>query len=71
MLGPLLFICYISDVVTALSSDSDVNMFADDIALYRTIKTSADYIHLQSDINSICISCTQRNCFNSILPSAN
>jgi len=59
VLGPLLFICYINDVATAISSDSDVNMFADDIALYRIIKTPADYTHLQSDINSIC-SCMQR-----------
>jgi len=59
VLGPLLFICYTNDVATAISSDSDVNMFADDIALYCIIKTPADYTHLQSDINSIC-SCIQQ-----------
>jgi len=59
VLGPLLFIRHINDVATAISSDSDVNMFADDIALYRIIKTPADYTHLQSDINSIC-SCMHR-----------
>jgi len=52
VLGPLLFICYINDVTIAISSDNDVNMFADDIALYCTIKTPADYTHLQSVINS-------------------
>ena len=53
VLGPLLFICYINDIATAISSDSEINMFADDIALYRVIKTRMDYVHLQNDINSI------------------
>jgi len=43
VLGPLLFISYINDVATAISSDSDVNMFAEDIALYHVIR--AYYIH--------------------------
>ena len=34
-LDPLLFICYINDIATAISSDSEINMFADDIALYH------------------------------------
>ena len=53
VLGPLLFICYINDIATAISSDSEINMFADDIALYCVIKTRMDYVHLQNDINSI------------------
>ena len=32
VLGLLLFFGYINDVATAISSDSDVNTFADDIA---------------------------------------
>ena len=31
VLGPLLFILYINDVATAVSTESEVNMFADDI----------------------------------------
>lgn len=50
VLGPLL---YINDVTTAVSTESEVNMFADDVALYRVIKSSIDYSHLQNDINSI------------------
>ena len=42
VLGPLLFICYINDIATAISSDSEINMFADDITLYRVIKTRMD-----------------------------
>ena len=50
VLGPL-FIFYINDIATAISADSD--MSADDITLYRVIKTRMDYVHLQNDINSI------------------
>ena len=53
VLGPLLFITYINNVDAVISPNSDVNMFADDIALYRVIKTTADYNHLQQDIDSI------------------
>ena len=52
VLGPLLFILYINDVATAVSTESEVNMFTD-VALYRVIKSSIDYSHLQNDINSI------------------
>ena len=60
VLGQLLFIIiYINDVATVISSGSDANMFADDTALYRIIKTSSDYVHLQEDIDSVsnCIHC--------------
>ena len=53
VLGPLLFIMYINDVATIISPESEINMFADDIALYRVIKTSVDYIALQGDVDSI------------------
>ena len=35
------------------ASDSDLNLFADDIVLYRVIKNPADFDQLQSDINSV------------------
>ena len=53
VLGPLLFISYINDVTSVISSDSDLNLFADDIVLYRVIKNPADFDQLQSDINSV------------------
>ena len=53
VLGPLFFIIYINDIATSISPNSDANMFANDIALYRVIKTSSDYIRLQEDINSV------------------
>ena len=49
VLGPLLFVSYINDVAAAVSSGSNVNMFTDDIALYRVIKTRDDYVYLQED----------------------
>ena len=53
VLGPLLYIIYINDTAASISPNSDANMFADDIALYRIIKTSSDYVRLQEDINSV------------------
>ena len=47
VLGPLLFIIYINDIATSISPNSDANMFADDIVLYRVIKISFDYVRLQ------------------------
>ena len=55
VLDPLWFVSYINDVATAISSDSDVNMFANDIALYHVIRTRTDYIYLQEDAVSTCI----------------
>ena len=52
VLGPLLFITYINDIAALVSEGSKINMFADDIALYRIIKSPLDYM-LQKDINAI------------------
>ena len=58
VLGPLLFICYINDVPLTISGGSEINLFTDDIVLYRIIKAPIDYDHLQHDIDSIssCVS---------------
>ena len=53
VLGPLLFIIYIDDVTSRISSTSTISLFADDIALYRTIRSPADYVVLQADITAI------------------
>ena len=47
------YLIYINDVATVVSPRSEINMFADDIALYRIIKTPLDYRALQDDVNSI------------------
>ena len=53
VLGPLLFIIYINDVLNQILPDSNINLFADDIALYRTINSPDDYVRLQDDIRSV------------------
>ena len=55
VLGPLLFVIYINDVANCISGGSKINLFADDIALYRIITNHDDYSVLQSDVNSIVI----------------
>ena len=53
ILGPLLFIIYIDDVVTRISSSSSISLYADDIALYCSITSPTDYAVLQADISAI------------------
>ena len=53
VLGPLLFSIYLNDVAECISGSSKINLFADDIALYRTITSPDDYLALQSDVNAI------------------
>ena len=42
VLGPILFLCYIDDLPSSVSSD--VRLFADDCLLYQPIRTKADKI---------------------------
>ena len=55
VLGPLLFLIFIDDVVTQVSPGSQLSLFADDMALYRSIRSSIDYSILQHDISSIAL----------------
>ena len=52
VLGPLLFIIYNNDV-GQISGGSKLNLFADDIALYRIINSADDYERLQDDIHAV------------------
>ena len=54
MLGPLLFLVYIDDVSDVLLSDgSTLNIYADDMLLYKPVKSIEDIHHLQMDIDRI------------------
>ena len=54
VLGPLLFFIYIDDITTlALSESSKLSLYADDMLLYKTISSTADYAELQQDIDLI------------------
>ncbi len=53
VLGPLLFIIYVDGVETVTLPDGTVVMFADDMVLYRPIRSDHDFLLLQRDINAI------------------
>ena len=55
VLGPLLFIIYIDDVASKISLSSIISLFADNIALYCSIQSPADYTVLQADITAIAV----------------
>jgi hypothetical protein len=53
VLGPLLFLIFIDEIASQISTDSKISLFADDIALYRSILSDVDYSILQSDVSAI------------------
>ena len=63
VLGPLLFLTYIDEVSEVNISDSSLLLYADDIVIYRTIRSSGDYLHLQNDVNALtdCVSSSLLN----------
>ena len=51
VLGPVLSPLYINDIITDV--DSGINLFADDCALYRKIKSVEDAFALQNDLDRL------------------
>ena len=51
-LGPLLFLLYIDNIHHCVSHCS-IQMFADDIALYKEITLPSDQDLLQADLNQV------------------
>ena len=51
VLGPVLFLIYINDIIANIQSE--IRLFADDILIYKTIKTPQDHKILQDDLNSL------------------
>jgi len=54
VLGPLLFLVYIDDVTEMhLSTGSILNLYADDMLLYKAISSQSDYQSLQDDVDRV------------------
>lgn len=51
VLGPLLFLIYINDIETGITSS--IRLFADDCVIYRQITNSTDVSALQSDLTQL------------------
>ena len=51
VLGPLLFLCHINNLPDCVKSQ--VNLFADDCLLYRTISSQSDHLTFQKDLEAL------------------
>lgn len=49
-MGPILFVLYINDLPSSISSESDIFLFADDTKIFKEINSIEDCEKLQSDI---------------------
>ena len=62
VLGPLLFIIFMSDINSVnLSHESKLLLYADDILLYRPVTSGNDYKFLQEDIDSLSAWCNSNH----------
>ena len=52
ILGPALFLLYVNDLLQAVES-SRLTIFADDLKVYKEIRTPADSAKLQVDLNAL------------------
>lgn len=55
VLGPLLFLIYINDLPSCITSN--IHLFADDCVIFREITCDGDITSLQHDLNSISLWC--------------
>ena len=67
VLGPLLFNFYINDIMLLPLTAGTMSLYADDLMLYRTIRSQSDFVALQADVDRLCV-WTDKNCltFNDV-----
>ena len=67
VLGPLLFNFYIDSISSVRLTAGTMSLDADDVMLYRIIRSQVDFLALQTDVDSLCDS-TDENCltFNAL-----
>lgn len=53
VLGPILFLIYLNDMKSAITSGSILRSFADDSRLFKSISTHHDAVHLQEDLSKV------------------
>ena len=53
ILGPLLFLCFVDSVTNRPSPATAIRIYADDIALYRIIRSSTDEAEFQADLDTV------------------
>ena len=53
VLGPLLFLIYISDLPSVLHPNTAVRLFADDCLIYRSIHNTQEQVKLQHDLDAL------------------
>ena len=53
VLGPLLFLVFISDLAREVDPGSHVRLFADDVKLFRVVKGASDRSALQADLAAV------------------
>lgn len=53
VLGPLLFLCYINDIVDVIEPTVQIRLFADDCVLFREIHNKHDQIELHKNLDYI------------------
>ena len=53
ILGPILFILFINDMISTVSPQTNIVLYADDTKIWRTITSWDDHIQLQKDISAL------------------
>ena len=63
VLDPLLFNFYINNIALVPLTAGTMSLYADDVMLYRLIRSQSDSLALQFDVDSLCV-WTDEHCLN-------